>query len=39
MRALAAAVVAGVVAVAGIFVLRDDARYVYDRLTDRACRS
>ena len=27
--------VAGAVAVAGIFVLRDDARYVYDRLTDQ----
>jgi cytochrome d ubiquinol oxidase subunit II len=34
-RALAVAVVAGVVAVAGIFVLRDDARYIYDRLTDQ----
>jgi cytochrome bd ubiquinol oxidase subunit II len=32
-RALAAAVVAGALAVAGIFVLRDDARYVYDGLT------
>jgi cytochrome d ubiquinol oxidase subunit II len=36
VRALAAAVVAGVVALAGVFVLRDDARYVYDRLTDQA---
>ena len=27
--------VAGAVAIAGIFVLRDDARYVYDRLTDQ----
>jgi cytochrome bd ubiquinol oxidase subunit II len=34
-RALAAAVAAGVVAFAGIFVLRDDARYVYDRLVDQ----
>jgi cytochrome bd ubiquinol oxidase subunit II len=34
-RALAVAVVAGAVAIAGIFVLRDDARYVYDRLTDQ----
>jgi cytochrome d ubiquinol oxidase subunit II len=32
-RALAAAVAAGLVAVAGIFVLRDDARFVYDGLT------
>ena len=32
-RALAAAVAAGVLAVAGIFALRDDARYVYDGLT------
>jgi cytochrome d ubiquinol oxidase subunit II len=32
-RALAAAVVAGALAVAGIFVLRDDARYIYDGLT------
>ena len=36
MRALAAALVAGAVALAGIFVLRDDARYLYDRLTDQA---
>ena len=35
-RALAAAVVAGVVAFAGIFVLRSDARYVFDGLTSRA---
>ena len=35
VRALAVAVVAGAVALAGIFVLRDDARYVYDRLTDQ----
>lgn len=34
-RALAAALVAGAIAVAGIFALRDDARYVYDRLTDQ----
>jgi cytochrome bd ubiquinol oxidase subunit II len=33
VRALAAAVVAGVLAVVGVFVLRDDARYVYDGLT------
>ena len=32
-RALATAAVAGAIAIAGIFVLRDDARYVYDRLT------
>jgi len=32
-RALAAAVVAGALAVAGILVLKDDAHYVYDRLT------
>ena len=32
-RALAAAAVAGVFAVAGIFALRDDARFVYDGLT------
>jgi cytochrome d ubiquinol oxidase subunit II len=36
LRALGAALVAGAVAVAGIFVLRDDARYVYDGLTDEA---
>jgi cytochrome bd ubiquinol oxidase subunit II len=34
-RALVIAAVAGAVAIAGIFVLRDDARYVYDRLTDQ----
>jgi cytochrome d ubiquinol oxidase subunit II len=33
VRSLAAAVVAGVLAVVGVFVLRDDARYVYDGLT------
>jgi cytochrome bd ubiquinol oxidase subunit II len=33
VRALAAAVVAGLVAVGGIFALRDDARFVYDGLT------
>jgi cytochrome d ubiquinol oxidase subunit II len=33
VRALAAAVVAGVLAVIGVFVLRDDARYLYDGLT------
>ena len=32
-RALAAAFLAGALAVAGIFVLRDDARYIYDGLT------
>ena len=35
-RALVAALVTGAIAVAGIFVLRDDARYVYDRLTSEA---
>jgi cytochrome d ubiquinol oxidase subunit II len=35
-RALAAAVVAGAVAIAGIFVLHEDARYVFDGLTSRA---
>jgi cytochrome d ubiquinol oxidase subunit II len=35
-RALAAAVVAGVLAVAGIFALHDEARYLFDRLTDQA---
>ena len=35
-RAVATAVVAGVVAVVGIFVLRADARYVFDGLTARA---
>lgn len=33
-RALGAAVAAGVVAVAGIFVLHADARYIYDGLVD-----
>jgi cytochrome d ubiquinol oxidase subunit II len=32
-RAFAAALVAGVLAVAGILVMRDDARYLYDGLT------
>jgi cytochrome bd ubiquinol oxidase subunit II len=36
VRALAAALVAGAIALAGVFVLRDDARYVYDRLTAEA---
>jgi len=36
VRARAAAVVAGVVAVGGIFVLRADARFVYDGLTSEA---
>ena len=35
-RAVGAAVVAGVVALVGIFVLRADARYVFDGLTSRA---
>jgi cytochrome bd ubiquinol oxidase subunit II len=35
-RAIGAAVVAGVGAFVGIFVLRDDARYVFDGLTARA---
>ena len=35
-RAVASAVVAGVVAFAGIFVLHDYARYVFDGLTSRA---
>ena len=33
VRAMAAAIVTGAIAVAGIFILRDDARYVYDGLT------
>ena len=36
VRAVGAAVVAGVVAVVGLFVLRSDARYVFDGLTSRA---
>jgi cytochrome bd ubiquinol oxidase subunit II len=35
-RAVGAAVVAGVAALVGIFVLRDDARYLFDELTTRA---
>jgi cytochrome d ubiquinol oxidase subunit II len=35
-RAVVAAVVSGLVAFAGIFVLRSDARYVFDGLTSRA---
>src|SRR6188472_3482097 len=35
-RAVAAAVVAGVTALVGIFVLRSDARYLFDELTTRA---
>jgi cytochrome d ubiquinol oxidase subunit II len=35
-RAIVAAVVAGLVAVIGIFVVRADARYVYEGLTSRA---
>lgn len=34
-RALGAAVVAGAVAVAGLFALHSEARYVFDRLTDQ----
>jgi cytochrome d ubiquinol oxidase subunit II len=34
-RAIAAAVVAGAIAIASIVALRDDARYVYDRLIDQ----
>jgi cytochrome d ubiquinol oxidase subunit II len=33
-RALGAAVAAGIIAVAGIFVLHEDARYIYDGLVD-----
>jgi cytochrome d ubiquinol oxidase subunit II len=36
LRALGAAVVAGLVAVVGVFVLREDATYVFDGLTSRA---
>jgi cytochrome d ubiquinol oxidase subunit II len=36
VRALAAAIAAGAIALAGVFVLHDDARYLYDRLTDQA---
>jgi cytochrome d ubiquinol oxidase subunit II len=36
LRAIVAAVVAGAVAFVGIFVLRADARYVFDGLTSRA---
>jgi cytochrome d ubiquinol oxidase subunit II len=35
-RAIGTAAVAGVIALGGIFVLRDDARYVFDGLTSRA---
>lgn len=35
-RAVGAAVVAGVVAFVGIFVLRSDARYLFDELTSKA---
>lgn len=35
-RAIGAAVAAGVVAAIGIFVLRSDARFIYDGLTSRA---
>ena len=37
-RALVAALVTGAIAVAGIFVLRDDARYVYDGSPPTPCR-
>jgi cytochrome d ubiquinol oxidase subunit II len=36
IRALTAAVVTAAIAIAGIFVLQDDAEYVYDRLTAEA---
>ena len=36
IRAVAAGVVAGVLAVVGLFVLRSDAKYVFDGLTSRA---
>lgn len=36
IRAVATASVAGIVAVAGLFVLHDEAPYVYDRLTSEA---
>jgi cytochrome d ubiquinol oxidase subunit II len=36
IRAIGAAVAAGVVALAGIFVLHADARYLFDELTSRA---
>jgi cytochrome d ubiquinol oxidase subunit II len=35
-RALAAALVAGAFALAGVFALHSEARYLYDRLTDQA---
>ena len=35
-RALGAALVTGAIAIGGIFVLQDDAEYVYDRLTAEA---
>jgi cytochrome d ubiquinol oxidase subunit II len=35
-RAMVASIVAGVVAAAGVYVLYDDARYVFDGLTSRA---
>jgi cytochrome d ubiquinol oxidase subunit II len=35
-RALGAAIVAGAVALVGIFVFHSDARYIYDRLTSQA---
>src|SRR4029453_16452512 len=36
VRAVGAAVVAGVIAIVGLFVLRSDSRYVFDGLTSRA---
>ena len=35
-RDVAAAVAAGVAAIVGIFVLRSDARYLFDELTSKA---
>jgi cytochrome d ubiquinol oxidase subunit II len=36
VRALAAALAAGAIALAGVFALHDDAHYIYDRLTHQA---
>jgi cytochrome d ubiquinol oxidase subunit II len=36
IRAVGAAIVAGAVALVGLFVLRSDARYIFDGLTSRA---
>jgi 3-hydroxyisobutyrate dehydrogenase-like beta-hydroxyacid dehydrogenase len=35
-RAVIAAIIAGLIAIAGVFVLRSDARYIFDGLTSRA---